>query len=213
MAGDATRLSDNLKNLGEELKAADKQRVTAMVESMANLSRKTLDQHAQNVKQVADMQVGEIQKSLSGLQASMAADYELQLRQFMEEQRRTMLEEVQKHVAEASSSAVDKIRAGSTQVVQDLSGKVNKEVNTATTLLNQWAHQTTTWAEASIKESLESYKRQVAEFTGTLLENQRTTIENRIGDLQDRLSQAASLLRLTDRSALDAECPKDRQKA
>ncbi|HET9178100.1 MAG TPA: hypothetical protein VFQ24_07055 [Terriglobia bacterium] len=213
MAGDATRLSDNLKNLGEDLKASDKQRATAMVESIANLSRKTLDQHAQNVKQVADIQVSEIQKSLSGLQAGMAADYELQLRQFMEEQRRAMLEEVQKHVAEASSSAVDKIRAGSSQVVQDLSGKVNKEVNTATTLLNQWAHQTTTWAEASIKESLESYKRQVAEFTGTLLEDQRTTIQNRIGDLQDRLSQAASLLRLTDRAAMDAERPKEPQKA
>lgn len=213
MAGDATRLSDNLKNLGEDLKASEKQRATAMVESIANLSRQTLDQHAQNVKQVADFQVSEIQKSLSSLQASMVADYERQLRQFMEEQRRAMLEEVQQHVTEASSSAVDKIRAGSSQVVQDLSTKVNKEVNTATTLLNQWAHQTTTWAEASIKESLESYKRQVAEFTGTLLEDQRTAIQSRIGDLQDRLSQAASLLRLTDRAALDAERPKDRQKA
>jgi hypothetical protein len=213
MAGDVARLSDSLKNLGEELKASEKQRGTAMVESMANLSRKTLDQHAQSVKQVADMQVSEIQRSLAGMQASMAAEYELQLRQFMEEQRQAMLEEVQKHVAEASSSAVDKIRAGSSQVVQDLSSKVSKEVNTATTLLNQWAHQTTTWAEASIKESLESYKRQVAEFTGTLLEDQRIAIQTRIGDLQDRLSQAASLLRLTDRSAMDAACPQDRQKA
>jgi len=213
MAGDVARLSDSLKNLGEELKASEKQRGTAMVESMANLSRKTLDQHAQSVKQVAEMQVSEIQRSLAGMQASMAAEYELQLRQFMEEQRQAMLEEVQKHVAEASSSAVDKIRAGSSQVVQDLSSKVSKEVNTATTLLNQWAHQTTTWAEASIKESLESYKRQVAEFTGTLLEDQRIAIQTRIGDLQDRLSQAASLLRLTDRSAMDAACPQDRQKA
>ncbi|HEX5410627.1 MAG TPA: hypothetical protein VFZ27_02080 [Terriglobia bacterium] len=213
MAGDATRLSDNLKNLGEGLKASEKQRVTAMVESMTDLSRKTLEQHAQNVKQVAEMQATEIQRSLSGLQARMSAEYEAQLRQFMEEQRRAMAEEVQKHVGEASSSAVDKIRAGSSQVVQDLSSKVNKEVNTATTLLNQWAHQTTTWAEASIKESLESYKRQVAEFTGTLLEDQRTNIQSRIGDLQDRLEQAASLLRLTDCCAIDAVGSKDRQKA
>jgi hypothetical protein len=213
LAGDATRLSDNLKHLGDELKAAEKQRVTAMVESMTNMSRQTLEQHAQSIKQVADMQVGEIQRSLSGLQARMAADFEGQLRQFMEEQRRAMVEEVQKQVAEASSGAVDKIRASSGQVVQELSGKVNKEVNTATTLLNQWAHQTTTWAEASIKESLESYKRQVAEFTDTLLEDQRNTIEDRIGDLQDRLAQAASLLRVSERGASDVERVKDRQKA
>jgi uncharacterized protein YjbJ (UPF0337 family) len=212
LSGDATRLSDNLKHLGDELKASEKQRITAMVESMTNLSRQTLEQHAQSIKQVADMQVGEIQRSLSGLQARMAGDYEVQLRQFIEEQRRAVKEEVQKQVAEASSGAVDKIRASSGQVVQELSGKVNKEVNTATTLLNQWAHQTTTWAEASIKESLESYKRQVAEFTNTLLEDQRATIQDRIGDLQDRLTQAASLLRVSERTASEVERDKDRQK-
>ena len=107
-----------------------------------------------------------------------------------------------------------KIRASSGQVVQDLSGKVNKEVNTATTLLNQWAHQTTTWAEASIKDSLESYKLQVAEFTNSLLEGQRATIQDRIGDLQSRLEQAASLLRFTSEGAASALNPaKDRQKA
>jgi hypothetical protein len=214
LAGDATRLSDNLKNLGNELKAAEKQRITSMVESMTTLSRETLEQHAQNVKRVAETQVEEIRRSLSGLQASMASDYEAHLRQFVEAQRKTMVEEIQKQVADASSSAVDKIRASSGQVVQDLSGKVNKEVNTATTLLNQWAHQTTTWAEASIKESLESYKRQVAEFTNSLLEDQRATIQDRIGDLQGRLEQAASLLRITAEGAGSALNPaNDRQKA
>lgn len=214
LAGDATRLSDNLKNLGEELKAAEKQRITAMVENMTTLSRETLEQHAQNVKQVAETQVEEIRRSLSGLQASMASDYEAQLRQFVDTQQRRMVEEVQKQVADVSSSAVDKIRASSGQVVQDLSGKVNKEVNTATTLLNQWAHQTTTWAEASIKESLESYKRQVAEFTNSLLDDQRATIQERIGDLQGRLEQAATLLRVTtEGAASEIKQAKDRQKA
>ncbi len=213
LAGDATRLSDNLKNLGEELKAAEKQRVTSMVESMTTLSRETLEQHAQNAKRVAETQIEEIRRSLSGLQASMASDYEAQLRQFVGAQRKTMVEDIQKQVADASSSAVDKIRASSGQVVQDLSGKVNKEVNTATTLLNQWAHQTTTWAEASIKESLESYKIQVAEFTNSLLEDQRATIQDRIGDLQSRLEQAASLLRLTSEGSGSALNPaKDHQK-
>jgi|GEM_PF-2061775 len=214
LAGDATRLSDNLKNLGNELKASEKQRITAMVENMTNLSRESLEQHAQNVKQVAEMQVEEIRRSLSGLQTKMASDYEAQLRQFVEAQRKGMVEEIRKQVADASSGAVDKIRASSGQVVQDLSGKVNKEVNTATTLLNQWAHQTTTWAEASIKESLESYKRQVAEFTNSLLEDQRSTIQDRIGDLQGRLEQAAALLRVTNAGAGSALDPaKDHQKA
>lgn len=201
LAGDATRLSDNLKNLGNELKTSEKQRITSMVENMANLSRGNLEQHAQNVKQVAETQVEEIRRSLSGLQARMASDYETQLRQFVEAQRKVMVEDMQKHVADASSSAVEKIKASSGQVVQDLSGKVNKEVNTATTLLNQWAHQTTTWAEASIKESLESYKHQVAEFTNSLLEDQRSMIQSRIGDLQGRLEQAAALLRVANQNA------------
>lgn len=198
LAGDATRLSDNLKNLGEESKAAEKQRINDMVENLTKLSRENLEQHAQNVKQVVEAQAEEVRRSLTGLQARMASDYEAQLRQFVEVQRKAMLEDIQKQVADTSSGAVEKIRSSTGQVVQDLSGKVNKEVNTATTLLNQWAHQTTTWAEASIKESLESYKRQVSEFTNSLMEGQRSMIQGRIGDLQGRLEQAAALLRLAN---------------
>jgi chemotaxis protein histidine kinase CheA len=205
LASDATRLSDNLKKLGEELKIAEKQRITDMVQSMTDLSRQTLEHHAVSVKQVADTQVEAIHRSLSEMQDRMAADYEAQLRQYVEAQRQSMMDDIQKQVEQASSSAVDEIRASTGQVVQDLSGKVNKEVNTATTLLNQWAHQTTTWAEASIKESLESYKRQVAEVTNSLLDNQRSTIEDRIGDLQGRLEQAASLLRVTGQTASELE--------
>ena len=120
-----------------------------------------------------------------------------------------MMEEIQRQVADASSSAVEAIKSSSGQVVQDLSGKVNKEVNTATTLLNQWAHQTTTWAEASIKESLESYKRQVAEFTNTLLDDQRAMIQERIGDVQGRLEQAANLLRVVGGTVSNPDEAKD----
>ena len=209
LAGDATRLSDNLKNLGEQLRASESQRVDAMAESLTNLSRQALDGHARSINQVADAQVEEIRKSLFGLQARLSADYETQLRQLMEGQRKVMMEEIQRQVADASSSAVEAIKSSSGQVVQDLSGKVNKEVNTATTLLNQWAHQTTTWAEASIKESLESYKRQVAEFTNTLLDDQRAMIQERIGDVQGRLEQAANLLRVVGGTVSNPDEAKD----
>jgi hypothetical protein len=212
LAGDATRLSDNLRSLGEQLRAAETQRINALAESMTNLSRQTLEGHAKSVKQVADMQIDEIRKSLSSLQSRMAIDYESQVRQFVENERRTIVDEIQKQVADASANAVERIRSSSGQVVQDLSGKVNKEVNTATTLLNQWAHQTTTWAEASIKESLESYKRQVAEFTNTLLEEQRSNIQGKIGDLQGRLEQAANLLRVAGEPVTNPQPESNQQK-
>jgi hypothetical protein len=213
LAGDASTLSAELKSLGEQLKSSENQRITAMTDSMASLSRQALERHSQTIKQVADSQIEEIQKSLSGLETRMAMDYEAQLRQFIGEQRKAVVEEIQRQVADASTNAVEKIRSSSGQVVQDLSGKVNKEVNTATTLLNQWAHQTTTWAEASIKESLESYKRQVAEFTSDLMQEQRTTIQSSIGDLQGRLEQAANLLRVADGAVSETRRVKDHQQA
>ena len=196
LSGEATRFSDNLKDLGEESKAAENDRIAALAETLSNLSRQTLEGHAQSLKQVADARAEDIRQAMGDLQARMASDYEAQLRRSLENERKAVAEQVQRQVAEASADAVDRIKASSGQLVQDLSGKVNKEVNTATTLLNQWAHQTTTWAESSIKESLESYKRQIAEFTDTLLESQRSTIQCGIGDLQERLEQAAFLLRI-----------------
>ncbi len=212
LAGDATRLSDNLRSLGEQLRVAETQRINTLAESMTSLSRQTLEGHAQSVKQIAEMQLDEIRKSLSNLQSRMAVDFESQVRQFVENERRIIVDEIKKQVAEASANAVERIRSSTGQVVQDLSGKVNKEVNTATTLLNQWAHQTTTWAEASIKESLESYKHQVADFTNTLLEEQRSNIQGKIGDLQGRLEQAANLLRIGGDPVPDPQHESNRQK-
>ncbi len=198
LSGEATSLSDNLRNLGEQLKAAENERIAALAENLSKLSQQTLEGHVRSLKQVAEGQLEDLRRTLGELQARMVSGYEAQLRQSMESQRKAMMEQVQRQAEEASASAVDRIKTSSGQVVQELSGKVNKEVNTATTLLNQWAHQTTVWAESSIKESLESYKRQVTEFTDALLEEQRTTIQRRIGDLQGRLEQAARLLRVTE---------------
>jgi hypothetical protein len=211
LSGDAARLSDQLRNLGEQMKSAETDQIVALRESLSNLSRQTLEGHAQSVKQVADLQIEEIRRALTGLQTRMASEYEGQLRQFMENQRKAVAEEIQKHVGEASAGAVERIKASSSQVVQDISGKVNKEVNTATTLLNQWAHQTTTWAESSIKESMESYKRQVAEFTNTLLEEQRVTIQQRVGGIQERLEEAARLLRVPEANSSTTTSPNREQ--
>jgi hypothetical protein len=183
------------------------------ISALVNDARRQVNEFALSVRdtlgrEAAEVQMDEIRKSVASLQARMAMEYEAQLRQFMETQRRAMIDEIQRQVADASASAVEKIKTSTGQVVQDLSGKVNKEVNTATTLLNQWAHQTTTWAEASIKESLESYKRQVSEFTNALLEEQRGTVQKRIGDLQARLEQAANLLRLNEASMADLKFEK-----
>lgn len=213
LSGEAARFSDHLKQLGEESKTAENERIAALTETLSNLSRETLAGHSLGLQQAAEVQMEHIRRTMDDLQAKMVAEYETQLRRSLDNDRKAVSEQVQKQVAEAAASAVDKIKASSGQVVQDLSGKVNKEVNTATTLLNQWAHQTTTWAESSIKESLESYKRQVAEFTDTLLESQRVTIQGRIGDLQERLEQAAYLLRLPNGDAAAAKREKETQQA
>lgn len=201
LSAEATSLSENLRSLGEELKKAENERISALAQTMTNLSQQTLEGHARSLKQVAETQMEEVRQTLTEFQGRMVSSYEAELRRSVEDQRKSMLEQVQKEAELASANAVDKIKTSSGQVVQELSGRVNKEVNTATTLLNQWAHQTTVWAESSIKESLESYKRQVAEFTDALLDEQRTTIQRRIGDLQGRLEQAARLLRVPDVAA------------
>lgn len=211
LSGEATSLTENIRNLGEGLKTAEHERIAALEDKLSKLSQQTLEGHTQTLKQVAEGQIEELRRALSDLQLRMVSNYDSQLRQSMETQRKVMMEQVQRLAEEASASAVERVKASSGQVVQDLSGKVNKEVNTATTLLNQWAHQTTVWAESSIKESLDSYKRQVAQFTDALLEEQRTTIQGRIGDLQGRLEQAARLLRIPEGDVVALAHPKEPQ--
>jgi hypothetical protein len=195
LSQDVAGLAGNLKNLGEELKAAENQRLAAAKENLASLTQGALESVAAKMKQTVETQIAEVQRTLQEFQAGLSAQHEQRFREALNTHQKDVFGKIQAKTEEAASHAVNMITTSSDQVVQGLSEKVSKEVNTATSLLKDWAHQTTAWAESTIKNSLETYRGEVAQLTDTVLANQRKNVNESLGDLQSRLEQAAGLLR------------------
>ncbi|HVB29193.1 MAG TPA: hypothetical protein VNG91_05210 [Terriglobia bacterium] len=195
LSQDVAGLADNLRNMGEALKTAENERLAAAQENLASLTHGALESVAANMKQIVDTQIAEVQKTLQEFQAGLTSQHEVRFRETVNAQQNDAFGRLRTKTEEAAAQAVTRITTTSDQIVQGLSEKVSKEVNTATSLLKDWAHQTTAWAESTIKNSLETYRGEVAQLTDTVLERQRKTVNESLGELQNRLEQAAGLLR------------------
>jgi hypothetical protein len=195
LSQDVARLSTELRNLGEELKAAEADRVTAAKNNLTLMAQNALDSVSVNLKQLIEKQTNEAHAALRDFQTQLAAEYQNRYREAMNAQQKDALNLIQQKGEEAVNHAVAQISNSSDQVIQGLADKVNKEVNTATSLLKDWANQTTAWAESTIKTSFENYQNEIARLTTSVLENQRNTIDTSMVDLQKRLEDAAALLR------------------
>ena len=195
LSQDVATLSDKLRKLGEEVKTAETERVMATKENLTALAQGALESVAANMKQMVDKQVGDVRAALHEFQTKLASEHEQRYREAMAAQQKDALGSIQQKGEETVNHAVSQIANSSDQVVKGLSEKVNKEVNTATSLLKDWANQTTAWAESTIKTSFEAYQTEIARLTNSVMENQRTTIDSSMGELQNRLEQAAALLR------------------
>jgi len=195
LSRDVAELASNLKKLGEELKTAEDKRVAATKAKLDAMTQGTIDSVGANMKQMVDRQVADVQKALAEFQTQLSADHEQRFQNALNAQENEVFTRIQEKANQVTTQATAHVQGTSDQIVAGLSETVNKEVNTATSLLKDWARQTTTWAESTIKSSLESYRGDIAQMTSSALEHQRQTIHSSIGDLQSRLEQAAGLLR------------------
>jgi hypothetical protein len=181
-----------LESSKNELKAS----LQALMENVQKqMSDTALESLTVNMKRIAESQAGEFQKTLQEFQSKLSFEHEHRIRETMNAQQEDAFARIKQKADEAAAHAASQVKVSSDQIVHGLSETVNKEVNTATSLLKDWARQTTAWAESTVKNSLETYRGQIAQLSDTVLERQRQTINNSIGDLQGRLEQAAALLR------------------
>lgn len=194
LAREVGELADNLRNLGEKLKVEESARLAAAKENLSTLTQAALESLAANMKQAVESQIEGVQRTLQDFQDNLASEHELRMREAINIRQEDAFARIRQKADEAAGQATAQVKASSDQVVHGLSDTVNKELTTATSLLKDWARQTTSWAESTIKNSLETYRGEIAQLSDSVLEHQRKTIHSSIGDLQSRLEQAAALL-------------------
>jgi hypothetical protein len=118
------------------------------------------------------------------------AEFESRLREASEGQYRDLLERIHKDTGEAGAQAVAEIRSTSETVMQELSEKVDA----AASRLNQQQEESGARFESTVNDTLEGFRKQLAEITRSGMEEQRKTISTGLDALQKRLRQAAEAL-------------------
>lgn len=190
LSQDAAKLADTLRGLDQDLTATEQKHLAASAEQLSSMSQATMESLAARIKQIADTQLGEINKFVQDSQAKAAAQCEAQLHEVAEGRYNSLLERLQKEAEEAGSKVAAEVKTTSESVMQELSDKVNASAS----VLREEAIQASAHIESSVKNSLETYRQQLAQITGAGLEEHRKAVTDSMADLHNRLKQAAGLL-------------------
>ena len=190
LARDASKLAEGLRGLDRELAAIEKKHIAASEEQLSTLIQGTMESLTGRIRQIADTQMEEINRFVRESQDKAASQYESQLREATEGHYNNLLERIHKEAEEAGAKVAAEVRATSESVMQELSSKVNASA----AVLREEAAQATSRIESSVKNSLETYRQQLAQITDTGLEQERHAITGGMADLHSRLRQAAELL-------------------
>jgi hypothetical protein len=143
------------------------------------------------VRQISDGQVEEIQRLVRGSRENEASQYEKQLRDITDSWYNNLLERIQAEAGNAGAKVSAEVRTNADSVMQELSDKVDASA----LVLREETVQATSRIESMLKNSLETYEKQLGEVTGTRIDEHRQVIRKSLSDLQARLERSAQILR------------------
>ncbi|TAM80925.1 MAG: hypothetical protein EPN47_13655 [Acidobacteria bacterium] len=184
------RVAEMIGGEGQDLSSF---RVKFLSDSKSQIS--SMVQEAVGAMEPHVIQLTEEKLEAAGVGIGKARDeavkqFESRLMEVSEGQYRDLLERIQKDAGEASAHATAEVRNTSETLVQEISEKADS----AAAVLKKQQEESEFGIESSVNDSLESFRRQLAEITRAGLEGQRKTIADSLDDLQKRLTLAAEAL-------------------
>jgi exonuclease VII large subunit len=180
----------DLSGFREKLLKDSKEHISTMVDdAVGSIEPRIL--------QMAEEKIDAASAKLVNLPDENLAEFESRLREASEGQYRDLLERIHKDTGEAGAQVVAEIRTTSETVMQELSEKVDA----AASRLNHQQEESGARFESSVNDTLDGFRKQLAEITRSGMEEQRKTISTGLDVLQKRLRQAAEALVTDEPSA------------
>jgi hypothetical protein len=195
----------------QEIEQSVKQGVEECQNKLAESSGSALEEFRHKGKAFFDSSQLELQKTLDDLKTKATDDVSEHLRmaasELADEMRRradvgfeilneqltrsarALIEEIQKHIAVLSQSALADLSHKASDAVQE-------QVSLGASALSEAAAQARAGLDAHLQRSIEAFQEQISELTKAALEKNSKTSEFLLHDLQSRLDQAARALQL-----------------
>jgi len=199
LAQEAERRAEHLKKLDQEITGVREKSLADLRENLSAMVRDALASMSDRVRQISDGQVAEIEKLARGSREIEASQYEKQLRDITDTWYNNLLERIQTEAGNAAQKVSAEVRTNADSVMQELSDKVDAS---ALVLREETVHATSR-IEGLLKNSLETYEKQLGEITGNRIDEHRQVIRKSLSDLQARLERSAQILRQEIAGTLD----------
>jgi hypothetical protein len=183
VAQNAAQVEDKLKGFDQELAAMQEKCLAAAKERLTAIVEETIAWVGPHITQEAGAAVRRSQDHA-------VAQFESRLREVSEGQYTEVMDRIRKEAGEAGAQATNDFRSTCQSALQELTEKVNASA----AMLREQQAQAGSIFEASVKETLENYRRQLAEIAEAGMAEHRKSITQTVTDLQDRLKKAAELL-------------------
>ncbi len=191
LAQEAERRADSLKKLDLEIAGVRERSLADSRDHLSSMVQDSLSSMRDRVRQISDGQVEEIERLVRGSRESEASQYEKQLRDITDSWYNNLLERIQVEAGNAAAKVSSEVRANADSVMQELSDKVDASA----LVLREETVQATSRIESMLKNSLETYEKQLGEVTGNRIDEHRQVIRKSLSDLQARLERSAQILR------------------
>lgn len=205
LAQEADRRAENLKKLDLEITGVRERGLADLKGHLSAMVQDSLASMSDRIRQISDGQVAEIERLVRGSRENEASQYEKQLREITDTWYNNLLERIQAEAGNSAAKVSAEVRANADSVMQELSDKVDASA----LVLKEETVQATSRIESLLKNSLETYEKQLGEITGNRIDEHRQVIRKSLTDLQARLERSAQILRqeiagTVDREAHDA---------
>lgn len=194
LSQDAARVADSLRGLDQELAGVRDRHIAASQEQLSSVIQGSMESLTTRIKQIADLQLEEINQFLRESQDKASSQYESRLHEVNEGRYNNLLGRIQQEAGEAGARVAAEVKSTSESVMQELSNRVNASAS----VLREEAVQATSRIESSVQNSLETYRQQLAQITEAGFEEHRKSIAGSMAEFHKRLKQAADFLVLGD---------------
>ena len=191
LSQDAERRVDILKKLDQEITGIRDRNIAVSKDQLSAIVQGTLEMMKERIGEISSAQLEEIDKFVRGSREKETSQYESQLRDITDSWYNNLLERIQAEAQNAAAKVAAEVKSNADSVMQEFSDKVDASA----LLLRDETVQATSRIESTVKNSLQTYEKQISDIAGNRLEEHRQVIRKSLGDLQARLERSAQMLR------------------
>ncbi len=187
---DAARVMDRFSGLEQDLAGMRQRYLGDCQGQLYSMVKESMGSLEPTLQRIAEDRMSEVAADIRKSQDDTIAQFESKLREVSEGQYRGLIDRLQQEAGNVGAHATAEIRGASQSALQELSNKVDASA----AILREQQAQASSHFESSMNDTLENFRRQLADITEAEKKEHRKTVTESLTELQSRLRHAADFL-------------------